>query len=223
MQRRNSTVAIAVALLLVASACGGATPAAPADPAAPGTVEGTIVYQDLGHDDGVEPLGDVMIVLCQVPADGLPQGPVVAPGDRAEPADVCALQAVPTALSGPDGAFTLDDVPPGTYLVMFHAWPEQMEGREADWDGVVLTEGSLHEAEMQVSASNSPDFWERGGAVVALADENAADGMSLWKGNLCSHRLGFCFSVRDGRPDPVIEVGSAETLQVELTAHFEAE
>ncbi len=212
---------LAVALLLVTAACGSATPEPTADPGPRGTVRGTVVYEDLANEGGVEPMGGVRIVLCRVPAEGLPEGPVVAPGAGGDGEEICALQAVLTGLSGPDGAFTLDDVGPATYLVMFHPWPGEIEGHEADWDGALLTEGALDEAEMHVSPSGSPGFWERGGPVVALANWSDAGEINLWKGNLCSHRLGFCFSVRGGRPHPIVEVGPGETLEVELTAHFE--
>jgi hypothetical protein len=220
MKGPNPLLVLVVALLLVASACEGAAPEAAATSSPSGTVRGTIVYEDLANEGGVEPMGEVMVVLCQVPAEGLPEGPVAATGRTGQIEDICTLQTVPTGLSGSDGAFALDDVPSATYLVMFHPWPGEIQGHEDDWEGVILTQGSLDEAEMEVSPSGSLGFWERGGTVVALANWSADGGMVLARGNLCSNRLGFCLSVRDGRPHPVVEVGSNETLEVELTAHF---
>ncbi len=113
---------LAVALLLVTAACGSATPEPTADPGPRGTVRGTVVYEDLANEGGVEPMGGVRIVLCRVPAEGVPEGPVVAPGAGGDGEEICALQAVPTGLSGPDGAFTVDPGPAGPPVHFMAQW-----------------------------------------------------------------------------------------------------
>jgi hypothetical protein len=178
------------------------------------------MYEDLTNGGSAEPMPDVMIALCRVPAEGLPEGPTVARSNRDETEHICTLQGVPTALIDADGAFTLDGVPPATYLVMFHLFPAEVEAQGVEWNGVALTEAPFNEVDMEVPPSSKSDFWEDGGPAIALWNWSAAEGETVGKGNVCSHKFGFCFSIRDERLHPVIEVEPNETVEIELTAHF---
>jgi hypothetical protein len=159
-----------------------------------------------------------MITLCRVRAEGLPEGPTVARSNKDETEHICMLQGVPTALTDADGVFTLDGVPPAAYLVMFHLFPDKMEGVE--WNGVVLTEAPFDEVDNEIPPSGVSDFWENGGPAIARGNWSEAEGMTVSTGNVCSNEFGFCFSIRDERLHPVIEVESNETVEVELTTHF---
>jgi len=165
-----------------------------------------------------EPMADVLIALCRVSEEGLPEGPPVATKNRGETEHICTLQGEPIALTGADGAFMLDGVPPGDYLVLFHLFPSEIH--ETKWHGVALTEAVVDEVKMAVAPSDKPDFWQAGGPAIALANWKAGEGMTLSQGNVCSDKFGFCFSIRDEGLSPVIEVASHETVEVELTAHL---
>jgi hypothetical protein len=176
------------------------------------------MYTDLSNGGNAEPVPNVMVVLCQVPAEGLPEGPAVAESNRNETEHICTLKGVPTALTDADGVFTLDGVPPATYLVVFHLFPDEME--EVEWDGVTLMEAHFNAIDQAVSPSGEAGFWEDGGPVIGRGNWSAAEGMTVSTGNVCSNKFGFCFSIRDGRPSPVIEIESNETVEIELTTHF---
>ena len=199
-------------IVLLLAGCGGA------QTGPPGIVTGRVMYEDLSIGGSAEPMPGVMVALCQVPAEGLPEGPAVAESNTDETEHICTLQGTPTALTDADGVFRLDGVPPATYLVMFHLFPDEMEGLE--WDGVSLTEAPFDAIDMVIPPSGESGFWEDGGPAIALANWSAAEGMTVSRGNVCSDKFGFCFSIRAERLSPIIEVESNETVEIELTAHF---
>jgi hypothetical protein len=191
-------------------------------PQPPGTITGTMKYEQLSGGGSAEPVPDMLIALCRVPAAGLPDGPIVASSNRGKTEHICTVQGAPTAVTDKDGAFTLASVPPATYLVMFHLSPAAAEASRAGWNGVALTEASFNEIDGKVPSSSKPDFWEDGGPAIALASWSASEGMTVTTGNVCSDKFGFCFSIRDGHAQPVIEVKPSETVEIELTTHLKS-
>jgi hypothetical protein len=179
------------------------------------------MYEKLTNGGIAEHAPGIMIALCKVPAEGLPEGPAVSRSNRDETEHICTLLGMPTALTDADGAFTLDGVPPATYLVMFHLFPAEVEGIK--WNGVALTEAPLNEVDMEFPPSGESDFWENGGPAIAIASWDNVEGMTVTRGNVCSEKYGFCFSIRDKRPHPDIKVEPNETVFIELTAHFKPE
>jgi hypothetical protein len=115
----------------------------------------------------------------------------------------------------------LDNVSPGTYLVTFSLFPSEIEGEE--WGGIAVTETPLGATDMDTPASGEPDFWQSGGPAIALANWNHVEGMTVTTGNVCSNEVSFCFSLREGRLEPVVAVGSNETVEVDLVASFQPE
>jgi len=205
-------------LLLVG--CGGALGKPTPTPQPPGTVTGKVMYEALTNGGSAEPMPGVMVALCRAPAEGLPEGAPVAASNKDALEHICTLQEAPTALTDADGEFVLDGVPPAVYVVMFHLFPDEMAGVE--WDGVVLTEAVLNEVDMEVSPSGESDFWEDGGPVIALANWRAGEGMTVATGNVCSNKVGFCFSVHSELLHSVVELEPNGTVEIELTTHFKA-
>jgi len=186
---------------------------------APGNISGKMIYENLTNGGSTKPMANVMIVLCRVSSDGLPDGPVVAASNKGEIEHICTLQGGATTLTDTDGTFTLNDVPPAIYLVMFHLFPAELDKQGVEWNDIALTEASWNDVD-GVEPSVASGFWEDGGKAFALSDWNSRDGTTVTKGNVCSNKFGFCFSILEGGPYPVIEVKSDETIKVELTAHF---
>ena len=215
----QQTFGLALTALLL-TGCGGASAKPTPTPQPPGAVTGKVMYEALTNGGSAEPMPGVMVALCRVPAEGLPEGPPVAASNRDETEHICTLQGALTALTDADGEFTLDGVPPAAYVVMFHLFPDAMEGVE--WDGVALTEASLNEVDMVVSPSGESDFWEDGGPAIALANWSAAEGMTVATGNVCSNKFGFCFSIHSERLHSVAELESNQTVEIELTTHFKS-
>jgi hypothetical protein len=216
-------VLISILMLTALAACGApeptATPVPTATPEPPGSVSGLLVYQNLQDPGIVEPLPGALIVLCQI-AEGLPEGPVASSANRDGVDPICTLMGQPTALSDESGAFTLDGVPPGSYLVLFHPSPAELEEAEVDWKNIALTEAVFDEVKQEVAASGKADLWQKGGQALAIGNWSADQGMVLTKGNICSDGFGFCFSLLEEAPTPVVEVDSGKTATAELKAHF---
>ena len=126
-------------------------------------------------------------------------------------------------MSSADGTFKLEGVFPGTYLVLFHLFPAKVEAMGGEWNGVALTEAAYNEIDGVIPSSEAPDFWENGGPAIALANWSADEGMIVSRGNVCSNKLGFCFSIIDERSHPVIEVEPNKIVEIDLTAHFAPE
>lgn len=230
MKTHSNTIALVTMILLIGCLSACATPAPTATPVPtatptplpPGTITGEVMYKPLTKRADAEPMPNVVIALCRVPAEGLPEGPPVSLSNKDESEKICTLQEVPTALTDAQGSFTLDGVPPGTYVVMFHLFPDMLGAGGTEWDGIVLMEASLDETN-SIPASGQSDFWERGGPAIALGNWSQGVGMTVSEGNVCSDALGFCFSIHEEHLATVVEVRSHETVEVQLTAHLKPE
>jgi hypothetical protein len=189
-------------------------------PQPPGKISGKVIYQDLKKPGSHEPLPGVRVALCRISAAGLPKGPPVASGSQGE--QICILQAAPAVLTDADGAFVLDGVPPGAYLVLFHPSPDEIEAQGLKWDGVVLTEAPFNEVKSVVPPVQGSSFWEQGGKFIGESLWSIETGLRLSKGNVCSNKYKFCFSIRDERLYPVVTVEPNGMVEIELTAHFKS-
>lgn len=220
MQKRNLVVVLATTWLSVVSACGAVTPEPTATSSPPGAVRGRVVFAEKWTGGSTEPVGSVMIVLCQVPEEGLPEGPDITEANKDEGEYICSLQAMPTALTDPGGVFTLSDVSPATYLVMFRLLPATVDEQDPEWDGFALTQPGI---DTRGYLSGRSRFWEGGGDGAGRAHYDLArGGLVVQKGTYCSNELSLCFSIRDERVHPVIRVEPNKTVEVELTTYLRA-
>jgi hypothetical protein len=222
-ERRPLTLLLVAATVLLVggvmgclSGCGG-TATTTTVPVLPGIVSGTVKYESLDDPSNTEPLADVLVVLCQIAEQGLPEGGLFGYGQE-EAQQIGVLHSEPSARTDTQGAFTLDDVPVGTYLVLFDPWPSEIEGVE--WDGIALTQTAWSAGDGTVSESGRPDLWETGGRVGGHMLWEQSSGITVSQGNAVSNRFGFCLSIRDNNVTPVIQVTSGQTSDVELTAYF---
>jgi len=163
-----------------------------------------------------------MIALCEVPENhGLPEGPVVACINKEKVERIGIIKEKPTAITDSNGRFMLTQVPVGTYLILFHMWPDKITSSGNERYDIILTEGYLDENYQEITASGKPDFWEKGGIIIeGNANWNSQEGFTLIKGQVISNSLGFCFSIRDKRPHPIIKVQSDSIVEITLTTYF---
>ena len=168
-------------------------------------------------------IGNVMIVLGQV-EKRLPKGPAVADRNEDNPELIGVLRENLTAVTDSNGRFTLNKVPVGTYLVLFHLLPDGLKSKVGKWDGVGVVEADV-EVVSDIDAPipnsrwaippSSKAFWARGGTISGKGNWTSQDGFTLIEGTVFSTQYGFCFSVRDERPYPIVKVqpdSTAETL-----------
>jgi len=186
-----------------------------------GTISGLVVYKYLTGKKPSEPMQNVKIVLCRVPDDkGLPEGPVAATSNKGKVETICALRSALTAVTDSDGRFTLSRVPVGTYLVVFHLWPSKLDASVTDWNGMAVTEAVLSDAGNDILASGKSTFWEKGGLPAVLASWDLDKGFTATQGSVCSNSWGFCFSLREKRPHPIVKVQPDSTVEVVLPIYI---
>ena len=210
--RFKTLVCLSLAALFVLVACGSREM---------GSISGHVFYERPTKEKTREPMKNVKIILCEVNKDkGLPEGPVVAYINRNKVERIGILKAEPTAITNSDGSFILSNVPVGTYLILFHLWPDKLRSIGDEWEGIGLTEACLDQLGEEILASGKSDFWEEGGIIGGLSDWSSQKGFTVTKGNICSESLGFCLSVRDRRPYPIVEVQPDSTVEIVITTHF---
>lgn len=187
-----------------------------------GNISGSVVYENPDKEMPHEPLKNVKIVLCEVSEDeGLPEGPVVASINEDRVENIGILIAEPTAITDSVGGFMLTKVPLGTYLILFHLFPDELIG--IDWHDGVLTEAYIDFRSQKtptISASEKPDIWEKGGFINAQINWDSKEGFTVEEGNACSETWGFCFMIRDQKPYPVVKVQPDSTIEILLKTNF---
>ena len=184
-----------------------------------GNMSGSVVYENPDKETPREPIQNVKIVLCEVSEDaGVPEGPVVASMNEDKVENIGILIAEPTAVTDSVGRFMLAKVPVGTYLILFHLFPDELIG--VDWQGAVLPEAYFDFQSQKIPASGKPDFWEKGGLAMVQGNWSSQEGFTAVEGSVCSESLGFCFLIRDQKPYPIVKVQPDSTIEVLLTTHF---
>jgi len=215
----NLWKALTVALLLV--------PVCSCAPPPPGAVAGKIIHQN------GEPAAGVFLALCRFPApeDGstvIPDRVIVGGSKPDYPLEICTLSAEPTALTDRNGAFVLDGVPPGTYLLLYHLFPEKMIDT---WAGTLLTTAGMCTERVSSSVVTKPvicksdnnDFWQKGGLPVGQMRWSSQDGFVQTDGDACSNSVGFCFGLEEERLANVVLVRSEQTEEIAWTIRLARE
>jgi hypothetical protein len=164
------------------------------------------------------------MALCHffVAEDGspvIPDGFIVGGPNPDNPLEICTLAAEPTARTDADGNFLLEGVPPGTYLLLYHLFPEELD---ETWPGTRLTTAGMCTERASASVVTKPvicksgknDFWHHGGLPVGGARWSTKDGFVQTDGDACSNSLGFCFGLEEERLANVVEVRSEQTEEV---------
>jgi hypothetical protein len=178
-----------------------------------GTIKGRVVYEDLDGKKPSKPMPNVEIVLCRVSEDkGLPDGPVVGIGNVRKVERLCTIPGHPTSISDIDGGFTITHVPTGTYLLLYHLWPNELSSSSTGWNDINLTEAVMDTSRNEILASGKQDFWETGGLGYVQLNFARGKGLRVTKGSVCSKKWGFCFSLHDERPRPVVTVRPDSTI-----------
>ena len=184
-----------------------------------GTVTGNVFNEVPNKEIPREPMQNVKIVLCKISdSDGLPEGPIVASMNEDKAETIGILIAEPTALTDSVGKFMLTNVPVGTYLILFHLFPDELMG--VDWQGAVLPKAYFDFQKQKIPPSGKPDFWEKGGLAMVTGNWSSQDGFTAKEGSVCSESLGFCFMLRDQKPYPIVRVQPDSTINVLITTQL---
>lgn len=195
------------------------TPIKTNTPLPTGSVSGLINYQNFDKPEIVKPLPGVLIALCKIPSEGLPDGPLIAESNFKDGESVCTMVGEPRALTDDQGMFVIEDVPIGNYVVLFNLSTALTEERSVKWDGIPMTKA--HFSNMEVAASGKEDLWLKGGELIGSADYILDEGGLIFRtGNACSNAYGFCFSILKRNPSPVVVVEPGKTVFTELKSHF---
>ena len=203
---------LTLALILVLLACSSPKKGM-------GTITGNVFNEVPTKEIPREPMQNVKIVLCKMSdSDGLPEGPMVASMNEDKAETIGILIAEPTALTDSVGKFMLTNVPVGTYLILFHLFPDELMG--VDWQGAILPEAYFDFQSQKIPSSGKPDFWEKGGLAMVTGNWSSQDGFTAKEGSVCSESLGFCFMLRDQKPYPIVRVQPDSTINVLITTQL---
>ena len=203
---------LTLALILALSACSSPEKGM-------GTITGNVFNEVPNKEIPREPLQNVKIVLCKVSeGDGLPEGPMVASMNKDKVEKIGILIAEPTAATDSVGKFMLTNVPVGTYLILFHLFPDELMG--VDWQEAVLPEAYFDFQSQKIPSSGKPDFWEKGGLAMVRGNWSSQEGFTAEEGSVCSESLGFCFLIRDQKTYPIVKVQPDSTIEILLTTQL---
>ena len=217
-------------VLLLLVACGTPQPTSTPTPVPPtptptpiptGVIKGHIV----GARDE-KPLEDAQIILCLL--------------SEAEESDfLCTLEAAPTALTNASGSFTLADVSPGSYVLMY-GLSDELVSTPNSFGGINVTKAEPCFINMKNAVCESPEapeslFWQDGGTLIGEAIskmtesndevESAAignrftekdGGLYIFAGSVRSNRTGISIMIRNGKLAPVVQVQPGQTTEIDF-------
>jgi len=159
---------------------------------------GELTGHIIGAKSG-QPLANTQIILCLLSPD----------------TSGCTLQAAPTTRSDASGAFTLSDVSPGSYVLLY-GMPDELVSSPAEWEGVVVgsTTVELDENGKFVQEGEGR-FWEDGWESVGAQLTDAAGKTIYTDGYALSNSMGISMMVVNRERAPVVVVQPRETTEIE--------
>ncbi len=159
---------------------------------------GEITGHIIGAESG-QPLTNTQIILCQLSSE----------------ISGCILQSAPTTHSDASGAFTLSDVLPGSYVLLY-GMPDELVSSPEEWEGVVVgaTTVVLDENGKFVQEGEGR-FWEDGWESVGAQLTDAAGKTIYTDGYARSNSMGISMMVVNREREPIIVVQPRKTTEIE--------
>jgi hypothetical protein len=159
-----------------------------------GEITGTITGAASG-----QPLANTQIILCQMSED----------------VSGCMMLPEPAAVSGADGAFTIESVAPGSYVLLY-GMPGELKSSPADWDGIQVgsTTVELDENGKFVQTGEGK-FWEEGWESVGAELTDAAGKTIYTDGYALSNKLGVSIMVVNRERAPLVVVRPGDTVEMD--------
>ena len=187
MTSRNLTMRVSLICILFAMLSTGC-----------GGRSGEISGHIVGAESG-QPLADTQIILCQASPE----------------TSGCTLQSTPTTRSDASGAFTLSDVSPGSYVLLYGT-PDELVSSLAEWEGVVVgaTTVVLDEDGKFVQEGEGR-FWEDGWESVGAQLTDAAGKTIYTDGYALSNSMGIAIMGVTQESCTVVVVQPRKTTEIE--------
>lgn len=162
-----------------------------------GTITGNVINMRTG-----KPLNDVQIIIAL----------------KLENEEKCKLLKSPTTRTDINGDFTLLNVPPATYKLMY-ALPDELSSTPSEWGGVIVGEPDMvysQETGKFEQKGEGPFWdagWEESGSRFYANDHSLT---AFMKGTMLSNRLGISFYVEDYKKVPEFQVLPNDTINWDI-------
>ena len=155
-----------------------------------------------GHITGAksgQPLANTQIILCQLSSE----------------ISGCTMQSAPTTRSDTSGAFTLSDVSPGNYVLLY-GMPDELVSSPEEWEGVVVGATTVVVDENgKFVQEGEGRFWEDGWESVGAQLTDAAGKTIYTDGYALSNSMGISMMVVNREREPIIVVQPRKTTEIE--------
>jgi len=162
-----------------------------------GTITGNVINMQTG-----KPLKDVQIIIAL----------------KLENEEKCKLLKSPTTRTDINGDFTLSNVPPATYNLMY-ALPDELSSSPKEWGGVIVGDPEMvysQETGKFEQKGKGPFWdagWEESGSRFYANDHSVTTFMT---GRMSSNRFGISFSVEDYKKIPEFQVLPNDTINWDI-------
>ena len=159
---------------------------------------GEITGHIMGAESG-QPLTDTQIILCQLSSE----------------ISGCTMQSAPTTRSDASGTFTLSDVSPGSYVLLY-GMPDELVSSPEEWEGVVVgTITVVLDENGKFVQEGEGRFWEDGWESVGAQLTDAAGKTIYTDGYARSNSMGISMMVVNREREPIVVVQPRKTTEIE--------